>query len=215
MAPPPRYHPVVHLPPDYEVLDFTQGAPKRASTSAYTVGRYGELRRGMYTQAQFSDGTERRELHVGVDLGCPAGTAVHAFSDCTVLHVGCNDEPGDYGPTVVTHHREAALYALHGHLARRTLRCVRRGQCLARGDVLGWVGDADENGGWPPHVHFQLSRRRPVTHDMPGVVAVSQRAAALALYPDPRLVLGDLYPPIARMNVHGERVDDDDSEGIY
>ncbi len=22
---------------------------------------------------------------------------------------------------------------------------------------MGWVGDSDVNGGWPPHTHFQVS----------------------------------------------------------
>ena len=53
--------------------------------------------------------------------------------------------------------------------------------------------EVDENGGWPPHVHFQLALSEPTTHDMPGVVATSQHAAALDEYPDPRMVLGPLY----------------------
>ena len=50
-----------------------------------------------------------------------------------------------------------------------------------------------ENGGWEPHLHFQLSYQEPETHDMPGVVAPSDREEALQIYPDPRLVLGTLY----------------------
>lgn len=49
-------------------------------------------------------------------------------------------------------------------------------------------------GGWPPHVHFQLSWEEPETHDMPGVVSNTQHASALRTYPDPRIVLGaELY----------------------
>jgi len=44
-----------------------------------------------------------------------------------------------------------------------------------------------------PHVHFQLSLYPPETHDMPGVVTPKDRAEALLKYPDPRLVLGELY----------------------
>ena len=55
------------------------------------------------------------------------------------------------------------------------------------------MGAHDENGGWEPHLHFQLSYQEPETHDMPGVVAPSDRDEALQIYPDPRLVLGALY----------------------
>ena len=62
-----------------------------------------------------------------------------------------------------------------------------------RGAVLGWLGDTHENGGWPAHVHFQLSLVEPATHDMPGVVSAAQRDRARLEYPDPRLIAGMLY----------------------
>ena len=55
------------------------------------------------------------------------------------------------------------------------------------------AGSEEVNGGWPPHVHFQLSLKEPETHDMPGVVEQEARESALEIYPDPRLVLGLLY----------------------
>ena len=67
------------------------------------------------------------------------------------------------------------------------------GQEIKKGEIIGWMGDRNENGDWPSHVHFQLSVNRPDTHDMPGVVSVNDIAKALASYPDPRLVLGDVY----------------------
>ena len=56
-----------------------------------------------------------------------------------------------------------------------------------------FFGGEAENGGWPPHVHFQLSLERPATHDMPGVVSADDHQKALETFPDPRWVLGDLY----------------------
>ena len=55
------------------------------------------------------------------------------------------------------------------------------------------MGDKHENGGWEPHLHFQLSLIEPTTHDMPGVVNPKNRDAALQNYPDPRLVMGSIY----------------------
>ena len=69
----------------------------------------------------------------------------------------------------------------------------RPGDAFDKGTVIGWLGAESENGGWPPHLHFQLSRVRPKTHDMPGVVDPAQRAEMLHRYPDPRMVLGPIY----------------------
>ena len=45
----------------------------------------------MYTRALFSGA---RPVHMGVDLGGPVGTAVHAFSEGVVLHSGVNPTDG-------------------------------------------------------------------------------------------------------------------------
>ena len=55
------------------------------------------------------------------------------------------------------------------------------------------MGDKHENGGWDPHLHFQLSLIEPSTHDMPGVVDPNDREEFLINYPDPRLVMGPIY----------------------
>lgn len=185
----PEHHPVLLLPPGYVVLDLTR-APT-GPPPLWSVGRYDEVR-AIYTQALFGGA---RCVHVGIDLGGPAGVAVHAFSDGEVIFAGVNPADGDYGPTIVTEHRLEGrpIYALHGHLSGGSLERSPPGRRFRAGEVLGWLGDPSENGGWPPHVHFQLSWERPRTHDMPGAVTLAERAAALERYPDPRRVLGALY----------------------
>lgn len=64
---------------------------------------------------------------------------------------------------------------------------------VLKGETLGWLGEKHENGGWPSHVHFQLSWSCPSTHDMPGTCTQSTRQLSLLQYPDPRLVLGPIY----------------------
>ena len=187
------FAPVIRLPADYEVYDFTGGYdPGRRLASPYGVGRYDEKRRGMYTTELFAGG---RDVHVGVDLGAPVGEAVHAFFDGTVHRFAYNAAPGDYGHTLVTQHalNGRLVWALHGHLAARSLEGRYEGQPVARGEVIAWVGDRHENGGWNPHLHFQLSLVCPEVADLPGAVSDADRAQALALYPDPRLVLGPIY----------------------
>lgn len=183
------------LPERCEVYDFTRGYdPERARESRWGVGRYDERRPGMYTAALFVEGA--RDLHVGVDLAAPVGVAVHAFDDGVIHRFGVNPAPGDYGFTVITAHvyEGRALYALHGHLSARSIEGLREGRALRRGEVFAWIGDRHENGGWNPHLHFQLSWERPETHDLPGVVRFSERDEARERFPDPRGVLGPIYP---------------------
>jgi len=185
------FHPVIVLPARVDVLDLTgRGAPT-PRTSLWSVGRYDEDRAGMYTTPLFAG---RRTVHMGIDLGAPAGTAVHAFADGHVHSAGYNPADGDYGHVVVTEHSidGVTLWALHGHLDARS-SAHAPGSRITAGQVIGWLGAEDENGGWPPHLHFQLSLERPATHDLPGVVSPAEREAARSIYPDPRLVLGPLY----------------------
>lgn len=173
-----------------DVLDLT-GAPRAPRTSDWSIGRYDEVR-DIYTTDLFADG---RCVHVGLDIGGPVGTPVHAVADGKIAFAGYNAAEGDYGHTVITHHtiQGRDLWILHGHLDERSSAEAEPGAVVEAGEVIGRLGDAHENGGWPPHLHFQLSFRVPTTHDLPGVVRLSDRAAALLEFPDPRLVLGPLY----------------------
>ena len=187
------FSPVIPLPPGYEVYDCTEGYdPGRELASPYGVGRYDEKRRGVYTTELFAG---LRDVHMGVDLAAPVGEAVHAFYDGTVHRFGDNPSPGDYGYTLITEHLldGRPVWALHGHLSALSIEGRFEGQRVTRGEVIAWVGDRHENGGWNPHLHFQLSLVRPEVADLPGAVSDADREAALAIYPDPRLVLGPLY----------------------
>jgi murein DD-endopeptidase MepM/ murein hydrolase activator NlpD len=191
------YHPVVLLPQTVRVLDLTGSNTFLGGPAPWSIGRYDEDR-GIYGQALFQGDTPRT-VHMGIDLGGPAGIAVHAFADGVVLHAGTNPAPGDYGPTLVTEHAlpGGPLWALHGHLSPASLAHSPVGRRFAAGAVLGWLGEPADNGGWPPHLHFQLSVERPDTHDLPGVVTRAERAAARARFPDPRRVLGPIYADAA------------------
>jgi murein DD-endopeptidase MepM/ murein hydrolase activator NlpD len=85
------------------------------------------------------------------------------------------------------------LWALYGHLDAASIEGKTVGQKVSAGEVICWMGDNHENGGWESHLHFQLSLVEPETHDLPGVVAPEDRQQALLDYPDPRLVLGPIY----------------------
>lgn len=193
------FHPVVELPRDpsrIEIADFTKGYDSDRKRPDFTIGRYDEKRPGMYTTAQFDPNAPApRDVHMAIDIGAPAGTPVYAYDDGEVFLFGVNPAPGDYGPTLVTKHvyKGRALYVLLGHLAHRSLDGKVVGQHFSKGDVIAWIGEKSENGGWNPHVHVQLAWNPPSVPDLPGVVTEADRAKAREAYPDPRLILGPLY----------------------
>ena len=123
------------------------------------------------------------------------GTPCMAFMDGEISHFGYNPAAGDYCNVVITNHwiSGTKVWALYGHLDAASIEDKKIGQRVVAGEVVAWFGSYEENGGWEPHLHFQLSLIEPETHDMPGVVAPGDRDQALKDYPDPRNVLGPIY----------------------
>lgn len=188
-----EFHPAVVMPTEYKVWDFSQETKLvHVPPRTWGVGRYNEIRPGMYTGQRFNG---NRNVHMGIDLICAPGVAVHAVADSEILYATYRDNPLDYGATIITAMQfgDVELFALYGHLSLRSLEGKMPGQFFPKGEVLAWVGPETENGGWNPHLHLQLSVERPTEPDMPGVVYEKDREAALKRYPDPRLVLGPLY----------------------
>jgi len=156
------------------------------------VGRYNEDR-VLYRHSPLFDGdAERRSVHLGIDLFVPGGTPVFAPLPARLHSFADNDRLGDYGPTVILEHTldEVTFFTLYGHLGRESLEPLRADMRFEAGDQLGSVGEHHENGGWPPHLHFQIATDLlEYSGDFPGVAAPTQRARWLALSPDPNLIL--------------------------
>lgn len=188
-----QFHYVISLPEKYDVYDFTKGYDEnRFLDQPYGIGKYNEKRINMYKGPLYAD---HRDIHVGIDIGAPVGTPVHAFYDGEVFLFHYNSMPLDYGYTVITKHHidNEDIYVLHGHLSKNSLEGKSIGQKIKKGEVFAWLGEKSENGGWNPHLHFQISIEKPEKCDMPGVVNEKDLQAALKKYPDPRLILGPLY----------------------
>jgi 4-aminobutyrate aminotransferase-like enzyme/Ser/Thr protein kinase RdoA (MazF antagonist) len=171
------------------------GAMERAG-AAVAVGRYDEPRL-LYSSALFGDGTpidERRTVHLGMDLFVAPGTEVHAPLD-GVVHILANNRAAlDYGPLVILRHAAGdggTFFTLYGHLSLDTLDGLAVGQPVRRGEPFARVGTPGENGGWPPHVHFQvILDLLDLDADFPGVAYAGDRALWTGLSPDPNLLLG-------------------------
>lgn len=194
------FHPIIALPEEYEVFDFSQGYdPERNLQFPFGIGKYNEHRPTMYEGEQFhyEELQHQRTVHMGIDIAAPVGTEIYAFEDGYVFAVDNNDLPFDYGPTLITKHEICGFvfWALYGHLRLDVLQKMHVGKSFKKGDIIAHIGDKNENGGWNPHVHFQLSTVAPPegTCDLPGVVSLQDRELATRIFPDPRLVLGQLY----------------------
>ena len=137
----------------------------------------------------------RRFIHMGIDIGAPAGTAVKSFYDGEIFLFKYNHLELDYGYTIITRHKfnNQSIYALYGHLSKASILDKKIGQKLHSGEIFAYLGEEKENGGWPPHVHFQLCLIEPKECNLPGVVSEKDHDVALKIFPDPRLVLGNIY----------------------
>lgn len=186
-------HPVIHLPQSYQVLDFSAGQKEPSSPSPFlfTIGKYNEERQGLYPKSEFGD----RCIHMGIDIGTPEGTQVYSFFAGTIYQQYIDSHPFGFGPCVVTKHEIAGLtfYALYGHLSKDSIEVFSENDSFSGGTVLGKVGEKAENGGWNPHLHFQISMLDPKEFSIQGVISKSDRQVMTQHYPDPRIILGALY----------------------
>jgi 4-aminobutyrate aminotransferase-like enzyme/Ser/Thr protein kinase RdoA (MazF antagonist) len=176
----------------HRLFDRMKDAGARAG-----IGRYDEARLiygGDLFEAAGNDGPERRTVHLGLDVFMEAGSAVLAPLDGVVRSAVDNAGPLDYGPTIILEHAPTdgpRFYSLYGHLSRDAVRDARPGQTVTRGQRLGALGDASVNGGWPPHLHFQIiADLLGREGEFPGVGPASRRAVWLSLCPDPNLIVG-------------------------
>jgi 4-aminobutyrate aminotransferase-like enzyme len=133
-------------------------------------------------------------VHLGMDLFVEPGTRLRAPLDGVVFVTANNDAPLDYGPLVILQHETSDgenFFTLYGHLTKETLVRLKPGQRVGRGEEFARVGAAEENGGWTPHVHFQIILDLlDLGADFPGVAYASQRSVWTSLSPDPNLLLG-------------------------
>lgn len=178
------------------------------SGTRFAYGRYAEPR-ALYDNEHFAgdalSSTERRTVHMGIDLFCAAGTVIRTPLDGVVHLVANNDRELDYGPMLVLRHDAQDgkhFYTLYGHLLLTSIASITAGQPVAAGEPVAAVGRPPENGNWPPHLHFQLILDLlDRGADFPGVCRASEQDRWLALSPSPAL----FFPEIAPDRLHYRR----------
>ncbi|WP_316819656.1 peptidoglycan DD-metalloendopeptidase family protein [Pedobacter gandavensis] len=162
------------------------------ANARYGIGGYDEHRTIYARSAHFDRDEEPRRLHLGIDIWGPAGTKVYNFHDAVVHSFKFNDHFGDYGATIILKYEinGQVFHALYGHLSLNSLSGLQVGQKVAKGAAFATFGIPEENGYWPPHLHFQLIfNLYTAKGDYPGVCQFSQKSSYLLNSPDPSVIL--------------------------
>jgi peptidoglycan LD-endopeptidase LytH len=179
-----------------DVSRFSQWIRRKLTDNhcRYGIGGYMELRTIYDNREQFrTDGQERRNLHLGVDIWGDEDTPVYAPLKGKIHSFQDNNHFGDYGPTIILEHDldGLILYSLYGHLSRKNLIGLTVGQPITAGQLIANLGDVHENGNWPPHLHFQLVLdMMGCWGDFPGACKASEKEKYLGVIPDAGMVLG-------------------------
>lgn len=172
----------------------------------------------IYTAPEFRMGpwkaSNRRTVHLGVDVFAPAGTPLHVPMDGEVVAIENRTGNLDYGGVIVLRHISPegdAFHTLYGHLDPNCVDTLKPGDSVAKGGVFCHLGHIHQNGGWAPHLHMQLALTIDgIGDDWPGVCdpddidlweAVCPNPAALLNLPDDKV----RYRPTERAAVLADR----------
>ncbi|MEW2912124.1 aminotransferase class III-fold pyridoxal phosphate-dependent enzyme [Leisingera sp. JC11] len=177
------------------------------------LGYYHEPRL-IYTDTAFRNGpwkaSNRRTVHLAVDAFAPAGTAMFAPLRGEVFVAENRSGHLDYGGVIILCHETPEgdfFYTLYGHLDPEVLDRLKPGDAVEKGEEFCRLGDPSQNGGWAPHVHFQLAlTTEGIEADWPGVGDPDEMYLWRALCPNPAALLNlpddkVLYQPTSKDEV--------------
>ncbi|MBY8828074.1 M23 family metallopeptidase [Hephaestia mangrovi] len=109
-------------------------------------------------------------MHEGIDVGAPYGTPIHATAAGTVTLAGHKGGYGNFVSIDAGHNLSMGF----GHMSRIA---VHRGQHVAAGQVIGYVGSTGLSTG--PHVHYEVRRGgRPINPLSVKLTSMAQLAGA-------------------------------------
>ena len=160
------------------------------------LGYYAEPRL-IYTAKAFQKGrfkhSNRRTIHIAVDIFAPAGRPLYAPLNGTVAVVDNRAQNLDYGGMIILRHETPQgdeFYTLYGHLNPECCTRLAPGDNVAKGQAFAELGLPTVNGGWAPHVHFQLALTiAGMGDDWPGVADPDEADFWCAICPNPAALL--------------------------
>lgn len=158
----------------------------------YAIGGYQEDRLIYRKSKHFGEGKDARSIHLGTDVWLAANTNIAAPLDGKIHSFKNNHAFGDYGPTIILEHcvEGTTFFTLYGHLSVESLKGKNVGQEIKQGELFAELGNDQENGNWPTHLHFQIiADMNGREGDFPGVSNQADRENYLDTCPDPNLIL--------------------------
>jgi murein DD-endopeptidase MepM/ murein hydrolase activator NlpD len=163
------------------------------NNSKVAFGGYNEVRNLYKSSTLFNDDEkEERNIHIGMDLWIKAGTPILAALDGTVYSFDFNAGKGNYGPTIILKHslENYVFYTLYGHLSIESIAEIEIGTPFKKGQQMATLGNSSVNGGYSPHLHFQIIKKtEDYFGDYPGVCSKKDLDYYLENCPDPNLLL--------------------------
>lgn len=178
---------------DYSVCQAYIDGVLESKQGVIAYGGYLE-HRNLYSDKEgfTSNNKPVRNIHLGIDFWCDAGTKVIVPLDGKIHSFKNNTTIGDYGPTIILEHvlNEITYYTLYGHLAVDSLSGLYIGRTFEAGDVLATLGTPDINVNYAPHLHFQIIQDLEGNEgDYPGVCTEEKLSFYKENCPDPNLLL--------------------------
>lgn len=164
-----------------------------SQSSKVAYGGYLE-KRGLYNNVErFKANINQRDIHLGYDFWADAGEVIVSPMLGKIHSFSHNDDVGNYGPTIILEHQygHQHFFSLYGHLSLKSIQNIEVGQKIQKGEAFAEIGKSSINGGYVPHLHFQLVKNlENYIGDYPGVCQHSN----LAFYQEnticPKLYLG-------------------------
>ena len=158
----------------YEGLDEFIQSNLKTNNAKIGVGGYLEKRALYRSSTNFKNKADERDIHLGVDFWSDALTPIYAPIDSIVHSFQYNELHLDYGATIILQHELDGLvfYTLYGHLTLASLNGLEKGMQVKKGTAFTAMGNRHENGGWVPHLHFQIIKDMLGKEgDFPGVAS--------------------------------------------
>ena len=165
----------------------------KTNEAQVAFGGYLEIRNIYKRSNHFNkQAQEERNIHLGIDLWCDAETPIYATLDGVVHSFNNNTNYGDYGPTIILKHNISGVefYTLYGHLSLASIKHLEVGKPFKQGEQIATLGNAEVNGDYPPHLHFQVIKDiQGFKGDYPGVCSKTDLEFYKNNCPNPDLLL--------------------------
>ena len=172
------------------ITEYLNSFGKKVAFGGYSEVRKLYRRSELFTASEDED--SNRNIHLGLDFWADAHTDVLAVLDGKIHSFNDNSNFGDYGPTIIIEHsfQEKKFYSLYGHLSRASLENLKPEMPIKKGEKIGELGTAEENGDYAPHLHFQIIEDLDEKiGDFPGVTSRKDLDFYLQNCPDPNYLL--------------------------